>query len=469
MLAHITPQNIRPTTLVQQDRSNALPGDVDVEQLSLIYYPAKGLTADKYINNQSTYNIKDLVPRTQQIDLFYSVFTPTIYCELQCVDAVDDLHIVDDLHNEILGEEYLYLQYKSPVYNIADSIRLLFKVYKISDVVTSPNNRTRSYTIYAASCEAIDNATVTVYRSLRTRSGDKGTSISDIVPVILSSDLKSSKPIDIEPTTGIVDKYLSNLYPLEAIDYLRQIATTTSKKTGSYVFFEKPSGYVFRTLEDLFEKGQKQGPVASYVYDTIGTTDHQLDRYSRAIVYNEMSFVDNYSKIVSGGFANEVNNLDLVTGKYTTATYDHSTSRSKATYADPTDRGYHNTPAYITSYKNYTYSKYVVSAATDGTNNLPEKLAYQQAYALELAQNIVQMAAHGNSKVSVGDTIALTIQRPRATTVVGNRIEEPSVAKRISGNYLISRARDTIKISSRPSHLQSFELIKGQFLEERPV
>lgn len=459
MPTHIRPEQGGNTTLVHADQTAVLPGDVDVDELVIIYYPEKGLTVEKIINTPSVSNkIKDIMPRVQTIDLYYSIFTPTIYCELQIFDAVDDLH------NEILGEEYIYLQYKSPVYEAADTVRLLFKIYKISDVNTTPNNRGRVYTIYAASPEAIDNATVTVYRALRTGTGEAGTNISDIVPTILSTDLKTTKKIDIEPTTGIVNKYINNVYPLQAIDYLRQIATTSSKKTGSYVFFERPDGYVFRTLEDLFSKGQTKGPVASYIYDTIGNSDFTIDQYSRIIVYNEVSFVDNYAKIVSGGFANEVNNLDLITGQYTTEVYDHEKSRASATYADPTDRGYHNTSAFISSYKNYTYSKFIVSAATDGINDLPKKLAYQQAYALELAQNIVQMSAHGNSKVMIGDVVDISILTPTAMTNEGAKSVEPNQAEMVSGKYLIARSRETIKISNRPSHAQSFELIKGQFL-----
>lgn len=462
MPTQIRPERAGNTTLVQQDQTNILPGDVDVETLIVIRYPQKGLTVDTIIKPNNL-NTKDIMPRVQIVDLYYSIFTPTIYCELQIYDAVDDLH------NQILGEEYIYLQYKSPVYEAADSIRLLFKIYKISDVTTLPNNRARTYTIYAASPEAIDNATINVSRSLRTREGEAGTNISDIVPTILSSDLKTTKKIDIEPTTGIVDKFLNKLYPLEAIDYLRQIATTSSKKTGSYVFFERPDGYVFRTLEDLFSKGQKKGPVASYIYDTIGNSDFEIDRYSRIIVYNEVSFVDNYTKIVSGGFANEVNNLDLITGIYTTVAYDHTKSRGSATYADPTDRAMHNTDQFMDAYKNKTYSKYIVSAATDGINNLAQKLASQQAYALELAQNIVQMSAHGNSKVMIGDVLDISILKPTAMTVDGDKNVEPYQAKMISGKYLIARSRETIRISNRPTHLQSFELIKGQFLIERTV
>lgn len=465
MVVRLSPETGLYTKLVQQDSSNALAGDVDIEQLSLIYHAPKGLTVEKYINNPSKYYTKDIVPRVQQIDLYYSIFTPTIYCELQCADAIDDLH------NEIEGEEYLYLEYKSPIYTVGDSIRLLFRVYKISDVLAAPNNRLRTYKVFATSPEAIDNATYTVYRSLRTRAGEQGTSISDIVPVILSSDLKTTKTIDIEQTTGIVNKYLANLYPLQAVDYLRQVATTTTRKTGSYVFFEKPTGYVFRTLEDLFDRGQKQGPVASFIYDTIRQTDHGVDDYVRPLAYNEMSFIDNYSKIVAGGFGNEVNNLDLITGKYTTTKYDHGRSRTSATYADPTDRARHNTDQFIQSYTSDTYSKYIVSAATDGItdgiNNLAEKLAHQQAYALELAQNITQIAVHGNSKITIGDVINLSVTSPTSATGIGDRVEEVSIVKKTSGNYLISRCRDIIKISARPSHLQSLELIKGQFLIER--
>lgn len=463
MISTLTPERAGTTTLVQQYQTQAVAGDVDIEQLSLIYYRSKGLTVEKVITNQNLYKVKDFLPRVKQVSLFYSIFTPTIHCELACEDAVDDLH------DQILGEEYLYLQYKSPIYNHSESIRLLLKVYKISDVSATPNNNLRTYTVYATSPEAIDNVTVTLYRSLRTTAGERGTTISDIVPVILSTELKTQKPIDIQPTTGITDKYLANLYPLEAIDYLRQVATTASEKTGSFLFFERPTGYVFRTLEDLFNKGQKQGPSASYIYDTIINTDHNIDQYNRVITYNEASFIDNFSKIALGGFANEVNNLDLITGKYTTVTYDHNKSRTSAIYADSTSRGYHNNPSFVEAYKNYTYSKYIVSAATDGINNLADKLAYQQAYALELAQNIVQVAVRGNSKIMVGDVISLEKIKPIGTTILGNRIDEPRFDKQTAGNYLISRLRDTIMVSSRPSHLQSFELIKGQFLQERPV
>lgn len=465
----LKPEQINQTALVQQDKSNIVAGDVDIEQLSLVYYKDRHLTINRLLNSGGSIRLKDIIPRVQQIDLFYSIFTPVIYCELQCVDSVDDLHGSGDQDSSIDGEQYLYIQYKSPFLTTDQTTRLLLRVYAISDVSVSPTNRSRSYTIYATSPEAIDNAAVTVYRSLRSKSGDPGTSISDIVPRILSQDLKTTKPVDIEPTTGIVDQYLYNLYPLEAIDYLRHIATTANRSSGMYVFFEKADRYVFRTLEDLFEKGQSAGPVASYVFDTLGNTAMETDLYSRVLVYKQPTFVDNYAKIVSGGISNHVNSFDLITGKYSSITYEHSKSRTQNKYAEPADRGRNNSDQFLQQFSQGTYSKYIVEAATDRRSDLARKLANQQGYGLELAQNIVQISVYGNSAVTIGDVIDLSLIVPTSATREGDRLEQPTVTRRDSGNYLISKARETINVSSRPQLLQSFELIKGQFLTGRQI
>lgn len=449
----------KQTAAIVGPAEGAIAGGVNIEQIALIRYPKRGLTFEKFINS-SDLDVVDLIPRAKQIDIYYSVFDAAIHCEIQMLDSVDELQNPETL---ILGEEYVAIQYRTPTSD--ESVRLLFRIYSIGDLVTLDNNKSRTYTLYAASPEAMDNAALSVFRRLKTNAGEDGSRISDIVSTIVKTDLKSEKPVRIEPSSGLVNKYLLNMYPLEAIDYLRQIAVSSTRPSSAFVFYESPTEYVFATLEQLFADGLDNENVPSYLFDTIRHTDHDLPINNRALAYNQVVYVDNYTKLVSGGLSNVVLNLDLITGNFTNTKYNHLEKQGSFQFSEKAEQGYRNTEEFVREYvDDIPLSKMIVSSATDTTTNLALKLANQQAYALELAQNVMQLYVYGNSDVRIGDVIRLDVVAPDGTPPTEDEEQPIRRSELVSARHLITKLRDTIKISDNPQHMQSFELVKGHFL-----
>lgn len=451
----------KQTGTIAGPADGAIAGGVNIEQIALIQYSRRGLTLEAF-DTKSNFKTVDLLHRAKQVDIFYSIFSNVIHCEIQIVDSINQLQNSDD---PIIGEEYVVLQYRTPTSN--DSIRLLFRAYSVTDITNNDANKSRAYTLMCVSPEAIENAARTVYRKLTTDTGDDGSRITDVIQNILSTDLGTDKPITIEPSSGIVNKYLLNMYPLEAVDYLRQCAVSTNRESSSFVFFERPDGYVFTTLEEIFAQSSQYKNVPSYIFDTIKHSDHSLPINNRALAFNEAQYVDNYTKIVNGGISNAVESIDLITGKFDTTLYSHLQSQDTFKYAESADRGYRNTKEFVQDFvEDIPSSKTIVVAATDNSTNLAKKLARQQAYALELTQSIVQMSVYGNTEVMCGDVINVDVISPNGTPPDVNEEQQVERAVAISSRYMIAKLRDTIKISDNPQHIQSFEMIKGHFLQE---
>ena len=124
----------------------------------------------------------------------------------------------------------------------------------------------QTYTLTAVSKEAFDN-TMFLNRCRMQYSGK----ISKLVSTIFKNDLKSKNEIDIDPTINEYHEWGNERYPFQMILDLQKLAIPASLqtsdgksalgKTAGYLFWQTSTGFHFKSLDKLFDIGDKKTKV----------------------------------------------------------------------------------------------------------------------------------------------------------------------------------------------------------------
>ena len=418
---------------VKSPSGDIQPGDISIDSITL-------LSEDR----QRKYS---LMSQVVGIDIWESLMSPCIFCELTVADAIGLYQSFP-----IIGEEYVSIKFKTP--GSTSPVNYLFRVNKIEDKKVSDNNMMVTYRLQLVSVELMRNATRLVNRSYNGN-------IHDIVTSIVKEDLQTEKPIIIDKTTGIEKGTITRMTPFKAIDFLRRRSVSGEFKSSSYVFYESRDGFVFTTLEKLIQKGQKsvdsEHNDKQFFFDTVRHDNIKDVSIRNIISYNVISFADTITKAAEGGIKNEVNSFDLVTGDI-----------KKVTYKDDGRAGFKNmdkngaptsTSGFIRKHGQTTAVRKIMPISSDlPATQRPEMASLLAAFTQNVSQNITRIHVYGDSEIRIGDVIKCTL--PAAISA-----DKSEQSRLETGNYLVTKVRHLILNNDRPQHTMALELIKGNFAE----
>jgi len=252
-----------------------------------------------------------------EIEFFESIDSPAISGIVSFVNT-------DGLSNlgPIIGQEFLKLKIKTPSYDEKDTFDFTKNVLHVTNVTSGQvGNNGEILFLHVITSEIVKNEKTIVSRSM------EGT-YSDFVTELLKKDLKSTKPLDIQKTSGIKRYVLPRSKPFDLIKNFRRKAVSADNvqsPSPTFVFFENFRGYHFKTLEKLYA----QEPVMAYFESSIAVTtkdngDMGIDdaesancRYHRELSTIKISTVvndkDTLKNISMGALSSELNTFDLVT------------------------------------------------------------------------------------------------------------------------------------------------------------
>lgn len=405
------------------------PGDVSLVDISL-----QSRTRDRLF---------PLFDHVKFIDVYESILTPVMFCDLSVFDAIGLRQSFP-----ILGGEFITLSFKTP--GNKKETTYSFLVQSISNVTTTPNNKGSSYIIKCVSTEILRNSDRHIDRVT------DGT-ISDAIKDVLKDDLGTNKRVNIEKTQGIEKHVLTHMHPFVAVDFLRQRATSTKYPSSSFVFFENKDGFHLKTVEGMIEDGRKGVEQSSkkFFFDTMRNESVENINFRDIVSYNHVVFNDIVTQTQQGGFNNNIKGFNLITGSYTEVKYNDSKGADQFQLSDKSGSINRNTSDIKELSKNSPVSK-IVPINTDISNDrILEKYVNSRAFAQKISQNILQIQVYGDNTITVGDVIECTL--PSATGMT----EDQGGSRLDSGNYLVSKVRHTIINSDRPQHTMALELIKS--------
>jgi hypothetical protein len=384
----------------------------------------------------------DLTRAFVSSSVYESIFTPGIVADIEVLDTDDQLGNL-----KIAGDETVSFSFLPPGGTTAS---YTFALHKLDDVKSSTGAmKSKTYILKCVSQEALHAKTNIVQKNY-------DMTISDMVKDIHKNYMKSQKPLDIEDTKGMQKVIVPSYNPFKAVDTIRRRAVSPQNKSSSYVFFENREGFVFKTIEQLFQGSAVKTFNQS---DTVGN-DINSDVESNIIAYEVPKQLSSTDRIAYGG------KRRIAQFNFRTHAYEYKDQTPDPTSFNSGGTGDYNSSdfkdTYITAPKIPPQSLIVVDAGSGGRPNtgIPEMTADQQAYLGILMQNAMKIRVTGDTTLKAGDLINANIPVKSSTT--DYKKNDPL----LSGKFLISRLHHKIAgAGERPRYTCVLEIVKGN-LEE---
>jgi hypothetical protein len=376
----------------------------------------------------------NIMDQVKHIDVYESIISPCIKADFMIHDSIDLLN-----RFPIIGEETIEFTFNSPG-GVERELKL--SVYAIENQEADFAGKKKGYILRACSPEVLTSNGRLVNKKFNSQS-------SDIVKKILS-DI-SGKKIAVEETKGIDEITITNLKPLQAIDFIRRRSLSPKYKSSSFCFYENREGFNFKTIEELFYEGRKNIGDKIFFYEQNLQEDIRTSQYRSIMAYEHVRVANSLETIGLGGMANKVVQYDLVTGEVKSRDY----KDEEFVGADKKNNAL-NTNTFKNLFTEEMAETFFVPFDSSLPElDLPEKVGYLQSFVQKILQSMVRIHVNGDSNISVGEMLELNIPS-------FDGIDKKSDTSRLkSGNYLIAKVRHLITPGPNNVYSQSMELIKG--------
>jgi hypothetical protein len=188
-------------------------------------------------------NPYDISTYVQTIDIFESIFQNTLSAQIHLyeADALQELL-------PIIGVEVLYIEFETdnPISNEPYSFKQTFRIHRLINQ-SFPKNDERMYTLELVTPEFFNSVKMRMTKRYHdiTASG----AVQDVFNRITSK--KNTVPIEIESTRDVIDAFIPNYTPLQAINYLTMLSRTTDTNESNYVFFQTLDKFYFKSIKTI--------------------------------------------------------------------------------------------------------------------------------------------------------------------------------------------------------------------------
>lgn len=420
------------------------PGQCDIKSISI-----------SNNNKDLIYDIPaGILNFVQSIDIFESIYTPYITADVNMVDGAS----LKEKLNLSGGEEF---KIKFLGYGNDTPLEYTLALGEIGGVITADNMRSKTYNMRMYSNEYIINSAMTVSKSY-------STSTKNIVEDILGKMLGSKKKIFTEPTKDLPVVTIPYLNPFTALSFIRQRSVSAKDKSTPILFFENQHGYFFTTVEALFNNSGagssevqtffQREAISTNVKGSQGTVS-DINLHKLFANYTVRTPVNITNLLDEGGLNSTVSDFDLNTKTYRRRVF--SNSPGNKSIIDFTD----GSNPLLTKKINDDFSPYVgkgflipfakyKDSTNPTTNFLYDSLAEKYSYTNLLTQEKTYVDVPGNTKITAGSIIELTV--PRHDSLFDNKDKNEVV----SGKYLVSSVRHTISVLVDSKYDTHLELIK---------
>jgi hypothetical protein len=363
---------------------------------------------------------KDLIAG---IDVYESLLSPYIKCELTIVDSANLMESMP-----ILGQEKIELV----ILEGNNVIKRTFYVGSVANYIKA-NNQAAVYVLKLITPEQMMNSLKLVSQSF---SGTIDQSIETIVKDYLKSKIKKK-----EKSNGNYTVVVPNWNPFQAIDWLARRAITPKKMP--FAFYETwKDGFVFESYESMFKK-----KVYNEFVHKGGTTaetdaENQAASYNVAFEYDLRDFGNTYKNSLRGTFGSGMWIVDIATKSYRFAQYNYDTDFAKKDHLDK--KSFINPNFKIDGKKISEYdsihhlvhknSKAFGEKQTNNYNNEAEFTKLEtDPFIYQLTLNKMNLAVRGRTDLTPGTIIDFAVDKTKPM-VYGNTKDENEY---ISGKYLI--------------------------------
>ena len=391
----------------------------------------------------------DITPQIKNVSIFENIEFPTVYCEVLMEDSIDLLRTFP-----IIGEEFLEVSFKTP--SVDNITTYKFRVFKVKNKVDQTNSKTSVYVLECVSEETVMAITVgkinTAYEE----------PFESIITQILNKQLKTTKKIYVEKTKGTVNVAIPNLYPFQAIDFLKQRAVSAEVPNSSYKFYENQYGFHFRTIESLLYTKRNDIGSKEFVHDNSTTMPGQELRagsYRNIIVLDKQNLIDSIRNVGTGSYRNVTETFDMITKQIDRTEFDFTKSTNQFISSDAISTPF-NTQMFFSDLQNNIKKAttfFGVRDSSQTTNPLPDSIGKRNAYNSMFNTISINVLVYGDSSLTVGETLKLNTKNTKGTT------DRNTDESKISGTYLVTGLRHLISPGASATHYTAMILQKMGF------
>lgn len=405
--------------------NNYRPGDVEIVQLTISSERGS-------INLASAFN---------GASIYESIFTPGMVCDIQVVDMNDLLGEVRLIGDELVDFEIYVMG--------SESARYRFALHELTELENVGAQKGKTYTLKCVSEEAMYAKTNYVQKSYNKL-------CSEMIEDIHTNYLKSTKPLEIEPTSAPQRIVIPNKNPYEAINLIRKRSVSADQQSSFYLYFEnrinEEQTFNFVTIENLFTAD----PVKEFqMSDAVNLTIYARgdDNILAFRIPNQFSSTD---RIAYGG-PRRVSTFNFTTWDYQARNIDTTDS----VFTDVGGAGTMNSRSFQNRYFRSDLppqSMIPVDISQRPETFIPESTPDTQALIALLMQNSLKIRVIGDTVLTAGVTINCELPNRRSFT---NPTSEDPL---ISGKVLITRIHHKIGTASdRPRYTCVVEGVKGRY------
>lgn len=364
--------------------------------------------------------MKDLI---SAIDIYESLLSPYIKCEITIIDSANFLETVP-----IIGQEQLNLQ----ITEGKNKIKRTFYVGGVTNYVKG-NATTSMYTLKLISPEQMMN-------SLQLVSHAYSGPISDSINLIVKDYLKS-KIKTIEKTSGNYKVVIPNWKPFQSIEWLARRAIN-SRQTP-YAFYETLlDGFNFESFETMFKKSTYNKFVHKGATTSTSDAENQAASFNVAFEYDLKEYSTTHKNILRGTFGSGLHTVDIGSREYKFKKYNYEDDFKKKQHLDKVpflNTNFKVENKKLSEYDSYHYviNKNSKAFAKEVVNNYNNEVEFTKLetdpFLYQLSLNKINLAVRGRTDLSVGKIVEFEVDKNKPF-VYGNTKETNEY---ISGKYLV--------------------------------
>ena len=408
-------------------------------------------------------NKVDLRGLVAKFEVYEDIFSPYLTAKLYVEDS---LNFPERL--PISGQESVEIVFKTDVDNLTP-VRLQFRVYKMDTVRIGASAKSQSYTLHLMSVGGYLNYSQFCGYSLK---GNTSTMVSSIFEKHFPESVWKDR-LFIETTKDTYSLVVPAAYtPFKAVSWLASRSfSDVGKEYTPYFFYETLDGYSYKSLRKIAEDGKQNIPRYVYAPSNLAVGENQSEsvsfstalppRYHKVLMLEDIGRFDVANTISSGVVSSKLVVHDLVRKQAretqflesdvfeskpkfgTQPFFKQETSEADKLRSSGTVYFYLPTTSFTTQNKgvaisdNFQYENVFLKRKHHSGSLLTHKVA---------------MAAYGDSRRRVGDTITLDISR-----IQSDSFFDPAVYdKNFSGEYLIT----SVKHEFTSAYVCKYELSK---------
>jgi hypothetical protein len=437
--------------------SLSYPGEVYIRDIILVSF------------EQSTFvSLQDYLV---ELNITESIFSPVVSGTIMLSDS---RNLIREL--KLDGNEYLYIDIKTPGLEDGNGITKLYKIYGLDDKQYVNDGSTVVYKLNFSSTEQFNDLVNPIYRSFTGKPEDI---VQQIFFEYLQADrgltkagelpAENKSPLTVMGDSDNVIKFVSPGWtPMQCINWIASKTLPKNGKAANYLFWETTKGFYFGSMDSILNY-QDNTSLGVYVYsqsfiNSLSTDERHLAMYAIRSLRIDKSF-DNLVNNMSGYLSNRLINVDLYNKNYENVDYDHyekfeNYAHTEADKPVPLfNKDIVRNPLSFVQV-NFSHPKLYDELDNNFDTKVKNIFGNRRANLVELQNFNMEIVIPGRTDAECGNLIYVKIPKNEPGAVGRESKNTISDDPLYSGNYLITSMTHKINLKT---HYISMSLVKDSF------